>query len=180
MWMAEGFVVERVDEVGAGTLRELAEITMDAVEGGASIGFMWPLPLERAQRFWQGCAESVKRGERVLLVAREAATGVVCGTVQLIVAMPDNQPHRADVAKMQVHRRARRRGLGAALMRAVEQEAVRAGKTLLVLDTVSGSDAERLYVSLGWEKAGEIPEYALGPRGGLLPTTVLYRRLSRS
>ena len=91
--------------------------------------------------------------------------------------MPDNQPHRADVAKMQVHRRARRHGVGAALLRAVETEARNAGRTLLVLDTVTGSDAERLYSSLGWQRCGVIPDYALWPQGGLCSTTVFYRQL---
>lgn len=178
--MDEGFEIEPVRVVDEAMVRALAEITLDAVEGGASIGFMSPLTVERAERFWRGCVESVARGDRVLLVARERDTGLVSGTVQLLLSMPDNQPHRAEVAKMQVHRRARRRGLGKALMRAVEAQAQAAGRTLLVLDTVSGSDAERLYTSLGWERAGEIPDYALGPRGGLFPTTVLYRRLSHS
>jgi len=99
------------------------------------------------------------------------------GTVQLVLTMPDNQPHRADVAKMQVHRRARRRGVGAALLRAIEAEAHSAGRTLLVLDTVTGSDAERLYSSLGWQRRGVIPDDALWPRGGLCSTTVFYRQL---
>ena len=111
-----------------------------------------------------------------MLVAEDAASGVV-GTVQLILTMPDNQPHRADVAKMQVHRRARRRGVGAALMRAIEDEARRAGRTLLVLDTVTGGDAERLYSSLGWQRCGVIPNYALRPQGGPCSTTVFYREL---
>ncbi len=93
--------------------------------------------------------------------------------------MPENQPHRADVAKMQVHRRARRRGLGTALMQAAEATAREAGKTLLVLDTVTGSDAERLYEHLGWQRCGVIPGYALWPRGGLCSTTVLYRVLAQ-
>jgi GNAT superfamily N-acetyltransferase len=92
--------------------------------------------------------------------------------------MPENQPHRADVAKMQVHRRARRRGLGEALMRAAEAAAREAGRTLLVLDTVTGSDAERLYARLGWQRCGVIPGYALWPRGGLCSTTVFYRVLA--
>jgi GNAT superfamily N-acetyltransferase len=110
-------------------------------------------------------------------VAEDAASGNI-GTVQLILTMPDNQPHRADVAKMQVHRRARRRGVGAALMRAIEDEARRAGRTLLVLDTVTGGDAERLYSSLGWQRCGVIPNYALWPQGGMCSTTIFYRELA--
>lgn len=154
----------------------LADLLLDVVEGGASVGFMHPLPRSRALSFWQQTLASAARGERVVLVA-EDHDGIV-GTVQVVLATPDNQPHRGDVAKMQVHRRARRRGLGAALMRAAESVAREAGKTLLVLDTVTGSDAERLYTSLGWQRCGEIPDYALLPRGGLCSTTVFYRHLT--
>ncbi|MBC7563916.1 MAG: GNAT family N-acetyltransferase, partial [Gemmatimonadaceae bacterium] len=114
-------------------------------------------------------------GERALLVAEDALG--ICGTVQLVLAQPDNQPHRADVAKMLVHRRARRHGLGAALMLAVELLAQQCGRTLLVLDTVTGGAAERLYARLGWQRVGVIPDYALFPDGGLVATTVFYRRL---
>ncbi len=154
----------------------LADVLMDCVAGGASIGFMQPLSRGKAVAFWEGVLASAARGERIVLVAEDAASGLV-GTVQLLLTMPDNQPHRADVAKMQVHRRARRRGVGAALMRAIETEARRAGRTLLVLDTVTGSDAERLYSSLGWQRCGVIPNYALWPQGGLCSTTVFYREL---
>lgn len=99
------------------------------------------------------------------------------GTVQLVLDQPENQPHRADLAKMLVHPRARRRGLGAALMGAAEQMARDCGKTLLVLDTVTGGDAERLYARLGWVRVGVIPDHALLSRGGLTGTTVFYRSL---
>lgn len=157
----------------------LADVLLDCVEGGASIGFMHPLPRAKAVAFWHKVLASAERGERILLVAEEDATRTIVGTVQVVLAMPDNQPHRADIAKMQVHRRARRRGVGEALMRAAEAEALKAGKTLLVLDTVTGSDAERLYARLGWQRCGEIPGYALFPRGGLCSTTVFYRMLER-
>lgn len=97
--------------------------------------------------------------------------------MQLVLDQPDNQPHRADLAKMLVHRRARRRGLGAALMRAAEQTARECGKTLLVLDTITGSAADRLYTRMGWVRVGEIPGYALMPRGGLMGTTYFYRQI---
>jgi GNAT superfamily N-acetyltransferase len=155
----------------------LADVLMDCVEGGASIGFMLPLARAKAVAFWEGVLAGAARGERIVLVAEDAASGII-GTVQLILTMPDNQPHRADVAKMQVHRRARRRGVGAALMRAIEDEARRAGRTLLVLDTVTGGDAERLYSSLGWQRCGVIPNYALWPQGGMCSTTVFYRELA--
>ena len=156
----------------------LAEVLLDCVEGGASVGFMHPLPRSRALAFWQNALASAERGERIVLVAEAVDSGTIVGTVQVVLAMPDNQPHRADVAKMQVHRRARRRGLGEALMRAAEAAAREAGKTLLVLDTVTGSDAERLYARLGWRRVGEIPGYALWPQGGLCSTTVFYRALA--
>src|SRR3979411_2646880 len=155
----------------------LADVLLDCVEGGASVSFMHPLPRAKAVGFWQDVLASAGRGERSVLVAEDVDSNTIVGTVQVVLAMPDNQPHRADVAKMQVHRRARRRGLGAALMRAAEAAARAAGKTLLVLDTVTGSDAERLYVRLGWQRCGVIPGYALWPQGGLCSTTVLYRVL---
>jgi len=125
--------------------------------------------------FWQHVAQDVAAGKRALLVAEDAAG--ICGTVQLIFDLPENQPHRADLAKMLVHRRARRQGLGAALMRAAETTARECNKTLLVLDTVTGGDAERLYASLGWVRVGDIPDYALFPQGGFCSTTVFYRKL---
>jgi GNAT superfamily N-acetyltransferase len=136
---------------------------------------MSPLPQERALAFWRRVADGVAKGERALLVAEDAAG--IAGTVQLILDQPDNQPHRADLAKMLVHRRVRRRGLGAALMRSAEGLARECGKSLLVLDTVTGSDAERLYTRLGWQRVGVIPGYALLPRGGLCATTYFYREL---
>jgi GNAT superfamily N-acetyltransferase len=156
----------------------LADVLLDCVEGGASVGFMHPLPRSKALAFWQNTLASSARGERIVLVAEDVDSNTIVGTVQVVLAMPDNQPHRADVAKMQVHRRARRHGLGAALMRAAEAAAREAGKTLLVLDTVTGSDAERLYIRLGWQRCGVIPGYALWPQGGLCSTTVFYRVLA--
>lgn len=138
------------------------------------MSFMHPLSMAKAVEFWRRAADAVVRGERALLVA-EDVSGVV-GTVQLVLGQPENQPHRADLSKMLVHRRARRRGLGAALLRAAKNLARECGKTLLVLDTAS-SDAERLYASLGWQKCGVIPGYALLPQGGLCATTYFYREL---
>ena len=158
----------------------LADVLLDCVEGGASIGFMDSLSRARAVAFWEGVMASAERGERILLIAEDAATNSVVGTVQVVLTMPDNQPHRADVAKMQVHRHARRRGVGAALLRAAEAAALEAGKTLLVLDTVSGSDAERMYARLGWQRCGTIPRYALWPQGGYCSTTVFYRDLTQT
>ncbi len=155
-------------------LQSLTDVLLDCVEGGASVSFMWPLAREKARGFWQTVAAGVAAGERVLLVADDEC-GIV-GTVQLIVAQPENQPHRADVAKMLVHRRARRRGVGAALMQVAEQAAREAGKRLLVLDTAS-AEAERLYERAGWQRVGAIPGFALLPQGGLCDTVLFYRRL---
>jgi GNAT superfamily N-acetyltransferase len=159
-------------------VESLTDLLIDVVEGGASVGFMLPLSREKAATFWRNAQASAARGERLLLVAEEVSTGAVLGSVQVLLAMPDNQPHRADIAKMQVRRSARRRGLGATLMRAAEKAARDAGKALLVLDTVTGSDADRLYSSLGWVRVGEIPGYAMLPAGGLCGTTVFYKQLA--
>lgn len=167
--------IRRLEAITDGELQSLAGLLIDCVEGGASVSFMHPLPMARALAFWRGVADSAARGERALLVAEDAA-GIV-GTVQVVLDQPDNQPHRADVAKMLVHRRARRQGLGEALMQAAEQVARECGKTLLVLDTAS-DDAERLYARLGWQRCGVIPGYALFPNGEMCDTTYLYRVLA--
>jgi GNAT superfamily N-acetyltransferase len=156
---------------------ELAAVLADCVDGGASVGFMAPLAPETALAFWQRVADGVAAGDRLLLVAEDAA-GAIAGTVQVVLGLPENQPHRGDVAKMLVRRSARRQGLGARLMRAAADAARAAGRTLLVLDTVTGSDAERLYASLGWTRVGVIPGYALMPDGTPCDTTYFYRSLT--
>jgi GNAT superfamily N-acetyltransferase len=168
--------IRRVTHVTDAQLQALAALLIDCVDGGASVSFMHPLSVEKALAFWRNVADGVALGERALLVAEDDA-GIV-GTVQLVLAQPENQPHRADLAKMLVHRRARRQGLGEALMQAAEKLGRECGKTLLVLDTVTGSDGERLYTRLGWQKSGVIPGYALWPRGGLCATTYFYRVLA--
>jgi len=155
----------------------LSAVLIDCIDGGASVSFMAPLPRERAEAFWRDVAVGVAAGERLLLVARERATGDIVGTVQVVLGQPENQPHRADVAKMLVHRRFRNRGVGATLMRAAEDAARSAGKTLLVLDTADDV-AMRLYRRLGWQEAGTIPGYALWPEGGFCDTTFFYKRIS--
>lgn len=172
---AQGVRVRRLESADEGVLRQLAEVLADCVDGGASVSFMHPLPAARALEFWRSVAADAAAGRRVLLVAEDAQG--VCGTVQLLLDMPENQPHRADVLKMLVHRRARRRGIGEALMRAAEDAAREHGKTLLVLDTAS-ADAERLYERLGWQPAGVIPDYALLPQGGFCATKFYYRRIA--
>lgn len=166
--------IRPLSEASAAELAQLAAVLVDCVEGGASVSFMAPLTLARAQDFWRGVAAGAAAGDRVLLVAEDEQG--ICGTVQVVLAQPENQPHRADVAKMLVHRRARRRGVGAALMRAAEAAAARHGKTLLVLDTAS-ADAERLYERMGWQSAGVVPGYALLPQGGYCDTRFYWRRL---
>lgn len=163
------------DEAAA-SVQALADVLVDCVAGGASVSFMGPLPQARALAFWQGVAAGVAQGERVLLVAEDTA-GCIVGTVQLILTMPDNQPHRADVAKMLVHRRARRQGVAQRLLAAVEAQARAAGKTVLVLDTVTGGDAERLYARAGWQRVGSVPNYALMPDGALCATTFFHKQL---
>ena len=155
----------------------LADLLIDCVEGGASVSFMLPISKDTARQFWQHVADGVIRDERILLVA-EYPDGKVVGTVQLITAQPENQPHRADVAKMLVHREARRQGVAARLMAAVDDEARRAGKSVLVLDTVTGGDAERLYERAGWQRVGEVPNYALMPDGRFCGTTFFHKQLA--
>jgi GNAT superfamily N-acetyltransferase len=176
--IAPTWSLRRLHALDEAQIDALAGVLIDCVEGGASVSFMHPLTRDRALAFWRRVAQGVAAGERALLVAEDAQG--VCGTVQLVLDQPENQPHRADLSKMLVHRRARRQGLGAALMRAAEAMARECGKTLLVLDAVTGGDAERLYERLGWERVGVIPGYALWPQGGLCSTTVFYRNLGDS
>jgi GNAT superfamily N-acetyltransferase len=164
--------VERFDEQ---ELRQLGDVLIDCVEGGASVSFMNPMSRAKADAFWRSVAQSARSGERVVVAATDEH-GEIVGTAQVMLAMPQNQPHRGDVAKMLVHRRARRSGLGAALLNAVEREARSAGKTLLVLDTAS-LDAERLYARNGWQRCGEIPNFALLPDGAPCSTVVYYKQL---
>jgi GNAT superfamily N-acetyltransferase len=167
--------VRRLHALDDAQIDGLADVLIDCVAGGASVSFMHPLTRGRAVAFWRRVAQGVAGGQRAVLIAEDAQG--ICGTVQLVLDQPENQPHRADLAKMLVHRRARRQGLGAALMRAAEATARECGKTLLVLDAVTGGDAARLYERLGWVRVGDIPGYAQLPRGGLCGTTVYYRNL---
>jgi GNAT superfamily N-acetyltransferase len=166
--------IRPLEKIGDREIKGLSDVLIDCVEGGASVSFMLPMTREKADAFWRSAAESVARGERIVLAA-EDANGIV-GTVQVMLAQPENQPHRGDIAKMLVHRRARRQGVGAALLAAAERSAREAGKTLLVLDTASG-DAERVYERGAWQRSGTIPDYALWPGGGLCATTYYYKSL---
>ncbi|MEP7314994.1 MAG: GNAT family N-acetyltransferase [Pseudomonadota bacterium] len=162
--------------IGEREISALSEVLIDCVEGGASVSFMLPLTREKAETWWRSMAASVASAERLVLVA-EDDSGTIVGTVQVILNLPENQPHRGDVAKMLVRRSARKRGIGAALLAAAEAAALAAGRTLLVLDTVTGADGDRLYARGGWQRVGEIPDYALWPGGGFCPTTFYYKKL---
>jgi len=153
---------------------ELGEVLADCVAGGASVSFMLPYSRDDAAGFFRQVAASVARGDTVLLAAR--VDGRIVGTVQLGLDTPPNQPHRADLKKMLVHRSARKKGVGMALMARAEAVAKERGRTLLVLDTASG-DAERLYARSGWQRVGTIPDYALWPDGELCNTTIFWKKL---
>jgi len=174
--VADGVQVRSLHSISVRELQGLSDVLIDCVEGGASVSFMLPISRAKADAFWQHAAASVARGQRIVLAA-EDASGAILGTVQVLLDQPENQPHRGDIAKMLVHRRARRRGVGAALLAAAEHSARRAGKTLLVLDTVTGSDGERLYARQGWQRCGEIPHYALWPDGRPCATTIFFKFL---
>ena len=167
--------VRCLDRLDERQIEQLSDVLIDCVEGGASVSFMWPMTRQKAHAFWENAAKSAARGERFIVVAEDEAE--ILGTVSVILNLPENQPHRADVAKMLVHRSARRRGVGAAVLEVAEREARERGRTLLVLDTVTGSDAERLYARQGWQRCGEIPMYALWPDGRPCPTTYYYKSL---
>jgi GNAT superfamily N-acetyltransferase len=169
------WTLRRLHAVSDAELADLSGVLIDCVEGGSSVSFMHPLTRARADAFWRKVADDVATGARALLVAEDEAG--ICGTVQLLLDMPENQPHRAELVKMLVHRRARRRGLGAALMRAAEAMALDCGRTLLVLDAVTGDAGERLYTRLGWTRVGVIPRFALMPDGAFCATTFFYRDL---
>lgn len=149
---------------------------IDCVEGGASVSFMLPMARAKAEAYWRSVSASVARAERMLFVA-EDANGDIVGTVQLVIDQPENQPHRADLAKMLVRRSARRSGVGAALLATAERGASAAGKTLLVLDSASAA-AERLYARHGWQRCGQIPGYALLPDGTPCATIIYFKSLS--
>jgi ribosomal protein S18 acetylase RimI-like enzyme len=165
-----------LDDPSDADVQQLAALLIDAVEGGASVGFMLPLGLARATAYWTAVADGVRAGQRRLHVVRDGAQ--IVGSVQLQVDLPDNQTHRADLCKLLVHRSARRQGLGEALVRAAEAESLRLGRSVLVLDTVVDSEADRLYRRLGWQPAGDVPRYARMPDGAWCATRYFYRDLA--
>lgn len=155
---------------------DLCEVLADCVNGGASVGFMHPYTPADAEPYWRSVADAVADGATLLFVAE--LENKIVGTVQVGAAQMPNQPHRGDLKKLLVHRSARGHGLARLLMEAAEREAARHGKTILVLDTATGSDAEAIYPRLGWERVGVIPDYALWPEGGLCATTIFYKRVA--
>jgi GNAT superfamily N-acetyltransferase len=152
-------IIKRLTREQAEARRDaLIDLLIDSVEGGHSVNFVWPMTRTKAETWWENALASLGRGERLIFTGE--AEDQVDGTIQLILAPQENQVFRADLAKLMVHSRARRQGLGTALLRAAENEAHRIGRTLLTLDTETGSAAERFYTRLGWTKYGEVPAYA--------------------
>ncbi|MEZ5774790.1 MAG: GNAT family N-acetyltransferase [Hyphomicrobiaceae bacterium] len=173
----DGVVIDRLDGASyAAAIPELAEVLIDCVDSGGGVSFMAPLAPLDAIRFWLSLEGEVATHRKIVLAARDA--GGIVGTVQLHPCWQPNQPHRAEVAKLLVHRRARRRGIAAALMARIEQEARGLGRTLVTLDTETDGPAETLYRGLGYQVAGRIPDFALMSHGGLTATTILFKRLS--
>jgi ribosomal protein S18 acetylase RimI-like enzyme len=157
-------------------IMELSEILIQTVASGGSVSFMYPLPMEVAERFWQDSLAAADRGERIVLGAFDEED--LIGTVTLQLALPPNQPHRAEIAKMMVRLSHRRRGIGTALMRAAEALALKHGRKLLVLDTAVDDGASELYEGLGFQLTGIIPNYAFKPHGGLTGTMIYWKRLA--
>ena len=157
----------------------LVEILRDCVDSGASVGFLPPLKPATASAYWRTVFSALEDGARVLLVARRAGDGAIVGTAQLDPAGKENARHRAEVAKVLVPQAARRRGIGRALMLALEDHARRLGRTTLVLDTRQGDPSEQLYAGLGWRRVGAIPEYCESEDGRLDATVVYYKLLDR-
>lgn len=173
--ISQNHIIERLTlPVSDSDLQDLAQLLVDAVESGAAVSFLPPLTLERAEDWWRATI-SAANARAIFLVARDVE-GIV-GTVQLHPAWAPNQPHRADIAKLLVHRRGRRKGVGTHLMHTIEDAARRAGFSLLTLDAKRGAAAERLYRRMGWTSVGTIPEYALDPDGTPHATVIFYKEL---
>ena len=156
----------------------LGEILIEVVAHGGSVSFMHPLAPDVAAAFWDASLAAAERGERIVLGAWDG--DVLAGTVTLLLDLPPNQPHRAEIAKLMTRVSHRGRGIATELMRAAEAEAVKLGRTLLVLDTATEGGASGLYESLGFSLAGEVPDYALKPHGGLTGTKVYWKRIASS
>jgi GNAT superfamily N-acetyltransferase len=152
---------------------ELAALLMETVEGGSSVGFLAPLDRNAAAAWWRERAASVDAGHHQVWIARDGER--VAGTIGLVLPALPNARHRAEVAKLMVRPSARGRGLGRALLSTVERSAAEQGFSLLILDTETGSPAERIYQSAGWTECGSIPGYAGDPAGVLKATTFYYK-----
>jgi len=172
---AEAEIASLEAPVAESALGQLADVLVDRVEGGASVSFMSPFSHQQALTFFRKVAGSVASGDTVLLAARLGDR--IVGTVQLGLDTPPNQPHRADIKKLLVHRSVRGHGVGAALKAQAEEEARRRGRWLLVLDTVPGENGHRLYLRAGWTQTGRVPNYALFPDGRLCDTAIMWKRL---
>lgn len=168
-----------IRRLGADEVRDhldaLAAVLEDCVAGGASVGYMTPFSREDARAAFEGFVADAERGARIVLAAFDE--GRLVGTAQVVLALPPNQPHRAEIARVLVHRSARRRGIAAALMAAAEDAARAEGRTLLVLDAVTGGDAARLYDRLGWNTVGVVPGFALYPDGRPCDTTYFWKAI---
>jgi acetyltransferase len=173
---AGAVVLRRVHAGDAAVIEPLAELLIDAVHSGASVGFLAPLATTTAEDYWRGVLRSV--GESLLLWVAEL-DGSIVGSVQLALCEKENGRHRGEVQKLFVHRSARGHGIATLLMAAAEAEARHRNRTLLVLDTLLGSQAEEVYRHLGWTRAGEIPQYAAAPDGEIFPTVVYFKALSK-
>jgi GNAT superfamily N-acetyltransferase len=174
MSATEQLEVRRLDPAEAREfLDALAGVLADCVAGGASVGYMEPFSQVDARAVYEEYVRDAEQGRRIILGA--FVNGDLVGTAQLVLAVPPNQPHRAEVARVLVHRSARRRGIAQQLMEQLEREARSEGKTLLVLDAVTGGDAARLYERIGWNTVGVIPGYALYPDGRVCDTTVFWK-----
>ncbi len=168
-------ILSLTPEQAENNIGQLIDLLVDAVDSGASIGFMPPLTIAEARAYWRSVIAAMRENTRVLLVATEAE--VVQGAVQLALEMRPNGNHRAEAMKLFVHRRARRQGLAKGLMSGVEETARSLGRTLLLMDTRQGGEAERLCESLGYIRFGEVPNYARSSDGQLHTTCFFYRHL---
>lgn len=160
-------------------LEGLADLLVDTVDGGASVGFLAPLDRAEAAAWWKERAADVAAGQLAVWAAHDGDRGHrVVGTVSLAFPDKPNSRHRAELVKLMVHRDARGQGLGRALLATAEEAAAAAGVTLLHLDTETDSPAEHLYRTAGWTRAGVIPDYAASPAGVLRPTTLYYKHVA--
>lgn len=170
-------LIEELKETNNTVVSDFVELTLNIVRGGASVGFMQDINKERAFEFWNEVLAKVQQKKIVLLIAKDTLSDKIIGTVQLQIDLPQNQPHRADVAKMLVHSSFRRLGIAESLLQHLELIACKMKKSLLVLDTVTNSPAHALYLKCGWKVVGDIPNYALFPDGTPCSTTYFYKNL---